>query len=289
MQLDIFEHSRDIMLKNDVIGALERRDATAARSKCAALYREYPDSVCMQDLDLMIEALEKPIPRIQTHQDLSTNRQWLADSVEPATLRVLGKRTGHVWLSPLWKDLAISAAALPFNPNTPFDHGAPIWLRMGDFAAAVAAVKSIESWRRKPVPLSWMLQANLELTGLQANLGMLAELAWISPKRLEEVVFTTTEPMLKQLIRKFETTFAGYETVSDVVWFPAWVLTEHPNFAAPFALAQPSNHSPAEKAMRLMIELLGLERHGRHHEIIIKRKDLMALNGPLFAAYMNSR
>lgn len=289
MQLDIFEHSRDIMLKNDVIGALERRDATGARSNRAALYREYPDSLCMQDLDQMIEALEKSRSRIQTHQDLSTARQWLADSVEPATLRVLGNRTGKVWLSSLWKDLATSAAALPFHPNTPFDHGAPIWLRMGDWAAAVAAVKTIESWRRKPVPLSWMLQANLELTGLQANLGMLAELAWISPKRLEEVVSTTTEPMLKQLIRKFETTFAGYEIVSDLVWFPAWVLTERPNFSASFALAQPSNHSPAEKAMRIMIALLGLERRGRHHDTVTERKHLKAVNEELFLAYMKSR
>lgn len=185
--------------------------------------------------------------------------------------------------------LATSAAALPFHPNTPFDHGAPIWLRMGDWAAAVAAVKTIESWRRKPVPLSWMLQANLELTGLQANLGMLAELAWISPKRLEEVVSTTTEPMLKQLIRKFETTFAGYEIVSDLVWFPAWVLTERPNFSASFALAQPSNHSPAEKAMRIMIALLGLERRGRHHDTVTERKHLKAVNEELFLAYMKSR
>lgn len=95
MQLDIFEHSRDVMLKNDVIAALERRDATDASSNRAALYREYPDSLCMQDLDQMIEALEKPRSRIQTHQDLSTAQQWLADSVEPATLRVLGNRTGQ--------------------------------------------------------------------------------------------------------------------------------------------------------------------------------------------------
>ena len=51
MQLDIFEHSRDVMLKNDVVGALERRDATGARSQRTALFREYPDSPCLRDLD----------------------------------------------------------------------------------------------------------------------------------------------------------------------------------------------------------------------------------------------
>lgn len=289
MQLDIFEHSRDVMLKNDVVGALERRDATCARTSRAALFSEYPDFPCLADLDTMIDALEKPTPRIQAHQELATARQWLADSVEPAAFRVLGNRTGHVWVSPLWKDLATSAAALPFHPNTPHDHGAPIWLRIGDWASAAAAVKTIESWRRKPLPLSWMLQANLELTGLQANLGILAELAWISPTRLEELVSATTEPLITQLVKKFEASFTGFETAEDLVWFPAWVLTERPNLAGSFALAQPSNHSSAEKAMRTMISLLGLERQGRHHDIITERKHLKDVNEALFMAYMKSR
>jgi len=32
MQFDIFDHSRDVMLRNDVIDALARRDGLAARS-----------------------------------------------------------------------------------------------------------------------------------------------------------------------------------------------------------------------------------------------------------------
>ena len=289
MQLDIFEHSRDVMLKNDVVGALERRDATGARANRADLFREYPELLCLADLDQMIDALGKPIPRIQTHQELATARQWLADSVEPATFRVLGNSTGTEWVSHLWKDLATGAAALPFHPNTPHDHAAPIWLRIGDWASAASAVKTIESWRRKPIPLSWMLHANLALAGLQANLGMLAELAWISPRSLEEVASATTEPLIKQLVKKFEARFNGFETTEDLVWFPAWMLTERPNLAASFALAQPSNHSPAEKAMRIMIALLGLERQGRHHDIVTERKHLKDVNEALFMAYMKSR
>lgn len=289
MQLDIFEHSRDVMLKNDVVDALKCRDVTGARASRAALVREYPDIFCLTDLDKMIDALGKPSPRIQTHQALATARQWLANSVEPATCRVLGSRAGHVWVSPLWKDLATSAAALPFHPDTPDDHGAPIWLHIGDWVDAAAVVKTIESWRRKPIPLSWMLQANLALAGLQSNLGMLAELAWISPRRLNDVVSATTEPLIKQLVKAFEAGFTGFESTEDLVWFPAWVLTERPNFAASFALAQPSNHSPGGKAMRIMIALLGLERQGRHHDIVTERKHLKDLNEALFMAYMKSR
>ncbi|KAI3602162.1 hypothetical protein D8I24_3463 (plasmid) [Cupriavidus necator H850] len=35
-QLDLFEHSRDVMLRNDVLAALEQRNATAG---CEALLR----------------------------------------------------------------------------------------------------------------------------------------------------------------------------------------------------------------------------------------------------------
>jgi hypothetical protein len=118
---------------------------------------------------------------------------------------------------------------------------------------------------------------------------MLAELAWISPRCLEDVVSATTEPMIKQLVKQFEASFTAFEAAEDLVWFPAWVLTERPNLAASFALAQPSNHSPAENSIRVMIALLGLERQGRHHDIVTERKHLKDVNEALFMAYMKSR
>lgn len=289
MQLDIFEDSRDVMLKNDVIDALERRDATSAASLRADLSREYPSMPCLPDLDQLIHALAQESPDIKTHGDLGTFRDWLTDSVEPAALRVLGNRAAKIWVSWLWKDLATRSAILPFQPAHSHDHAAPIYLRTGDWAAAVAATKTIESWRRKPVPLGWMLQANLALSGLTPNLGMLAELAWMAPLRLEEVVSSTTEPLLRQWVRQFEASFTDWESSADLVWFPAWALTERPNLAASFATAQPGNHSPPEQAMRIMTNLLGLERQGRHHDIIQERKNLKALSEAIFGAYMKNR
>lgn len=118
---------------------------------------------------------------------------------------------------------------------------------------------------------------------------MLAEFAWISPRCLEDVVSATTEPMIKQLVNQFEASFIAFEAAEDLVWFPAWVLIERPNLAATFALAQPSNHSLAEKSIRVMIALLGLERQGRHHDIVTARKHLNDVNEALFMAYMKSR
>lgn len=64
MQLDIFEHSRDVMLKNDVVQAMERRDIAAALQTRAVLAQEYPDAAGLSDLDQMILAIQKPAVRI---------------------------------------------------------------------------------------------------------------------------------------------------------------------------------------------------------------------------------
>lgn len=144
-------------------------------------------------------------------------------------------------------------------------------------------------WRRIPAPLAWMVQARLQLYGLQATWGMLAELAWLSPRRLDEVVRHAVDPSLQQLTRKFEASFEGSGEPGDLAWFPAWVLTERPALAATLALAQPSQHSAPEKAMRVLIELLGLERQGRHHDVVARRKILRDIPPSLYAEYMKTR
>ena len=58
MQLDIFEHSRDVMLRNDVVHALERRDGLAARVAWDTLARECPVDECLASLLLLVKAVE---------------------------------------------------------------------------------------------------------------------------------------------------------------------------------------------------------------------------------------
>lgn len=178
---------------------------------------------------------------------------------------------------------------MAFRPDHNEEHAAPLWLRAGDWKATAEAVQRIESWRRIPAPLAWMVRARLQLYGLQATWGMLAELAWLSPRRLDELVGHACDPPLQQLVRKFESSFDGTGDASDLAWFPAWVLTQRPALAAHLALAQPSQHSAPEKALRVMIELLGLERQGRHHDVVARRKTLRDLHASLYAAYMLAR
>jgi hypothetical protein len=72
-------------------------------------------------------------------------------------------------------------------------------------------------------------------------------------------------------------------------WFVAWVLTERPEVAEHLSAAQPSLHNAPERAFRILIELLGLERQGRQRDIAERRKTLRDLHPSLYAAYMKTR
>ena len=142
-----------------------------------------------------------------------------------------------------------------------------------------------------------MTQAKLHLYGLQASWAVLAELAWLSPKRLEALIQASPDPTLQGLKDQFEARFEpGFDAPSDPVnpalelaWFPAWVLTERPHVAAYLAQAQASQYCAPEQAMRLLVNLLGLERQGRHNDIVRLRKDLRDLNPWLYREYMKTR
>lgn len=222
------------------------------------------------------------------HASLREARQMLQGSIRDAAQRTFGDAAAAVWLAVSWQELARRAGSLAFDARDPQDHAAPLWLRAGHWEAAAQAVASIESWRRKPVPLAWMAEARLHLFGLRATWPLLAELGWLSPALLEDVAQRSPDPLLPRLMRSFEASTGGAE-IGDLSWFAAWVLIERPDLREHLAPAQAAQHSPAEQAMRLLVELLGLERQGRHADIIARRKALRDLQPSLYAAYMKGR
>lgn len=295
MQLDIFEHSRDVMLRNDVLLALEQQDAARALAAWEALHAEYALDEALPDLRVLTEALATrvhptlPGEPLADHGALRRARLGLQDELAPAALRLLGQKGAALWLRPFWQALVLRAAHLPFRAQAEQDHVAPMLLQIGDWQGALDSVARIESWRRIPAPLAWMTQAKLHLYGLQTSWGLLAELAWLSPRRLDELVQGVNEPILRQLKEQFEAAIDPLDAVTDLAWFPAWVLTERPQMVAFLAQAQPAQHSAPEQAMRLLVNLLGLERQGRHHDIVRQRKELRELNPWLYGAYMRTR
>ncbi len=197
MQLDIFEHSRDLMLRNDVLHALEQRDAVAARAAWLKLQDEYPGDDTLPPLDLLVATLQHPgtAPFAEAAQAL----QHLQRDIEPAAQRLWGMPAGAAWLSPLWAQLAQRAAGIGFRAEQAETHAAALWLKAGDYAAAAAAAQRIESWRRIPAPLSWVSEARLRLDGLDPHWGLLAELAWLSPQRFDALTRRLADPVLSRL------------------------------------------------------------------------------------------
>jgi hypothetical protein len=90
-------------------------------------------------------------------------------------------------------------------------------------------------------------------------------------------------------VRRFATGFDGDGCTDDLAWFPAWALIEEPGLSRLLGQAQRSQWGPAEQAMRIVLELLGLERQGRHHDVVERRKALRDLSSALFASYMATR
>jgi len=289
-QLDIFEHSRDIALCNDVAAAIERGDPIRAGSAWNVLAEEFPDHEALAPLSVLVSAIEQRSDApIQDHEAMHDARRALIEVIEPAAVRILGEGARAAWLATLWRELAQRASQLPFRAERGDDHAAASWLRAGEWSAAIEAVARIESWRRIPAPLAWMAEAYYRLHDLDGAWDLLAELAWLSADRFDRLTKRLADPLLERLRKRFDASFEGLGDVRDLAWFPAWVLTEQPGLARRLREAQRALHTEPEQAMRLMLELLGLERQGRHHDLIARRKALRDTHPSLYSAYMKTR
>jgi len=289
-QFDFFTENHNVSLRNDVIFAIEQADAATARAALQFLGKNYPQDECLGALQLLIESVAgRSEALFFGHEELHRARLALQMDITPAARQALGERAAPTWLRTRWTQLAQRAALLPFRAEQVQNHAAPLWLLAQQWQAAADAVAKIESWRRIPAPLAWMLQARLALQGLQANWALLAELAWLKPALLAEVIERSPEPLLQQFVSQFLQSYEGAGDASDLSWFVAWVLIERPALSSALTLAQASGDTEPELAMRALIELLGLERQGRQRELVERRKTLLALNASLYATYMAKR
>lgn len=296
MQLDIFDDSRDVMLRNDVLSALQHYDVPGARQALRALADEYPDDGSLAQFDTLVDTLEnRSTTAFSSHDAVLEARTALLIHVHPAALQLLGGRIGATWLQPLWQELAQRATGLPFRAAHADAHPASLYLLAGRWQEAHEAVNGIESWRRIPAPLMCMAEACYRLNGLNGTDGaasawpLFAELACLAPARFDSLLRHLDDSALNGLRRSFDATFDGSGEISDLAWFPAWVLTQKSGLASLLKQAQTSREAPPGRALRLMTALLTLEREGRHHELLEGRRTLQALNGALHAAYMKTR
>ena len=291
-QLNLFEHSQATMLCNGAIDALLARNvqaAMAARETLCAALPQHPD---LTNVDTLISALRaSDVLPFADPTAAAQARAHLDGAVGPAAQALLGHDSAATWLAPLWRGLAERAAALAFDAGRPDDHAAPLWLRAGDAARAAEATAQVESWRRIPVTLGWMVRARHRTDGLDTIWPLLAELAWLAAPRFAATTQALADPLLQRLLRRFDERFdpgPGADTPM-LAWFPAWLLIEQPALLPQLREARTGQDSAPERCFRLMAELLGLERQARHHQLMDGRKRLRDQQPALYTLYMASR
>lgn len=288
MQLDIFEHSRDVFLRNAVMAALRLHDAGVGARAVAALAVEYGGDPLLPAFQLLCAKLHAPLPKPMTREAASALVHEIDGAVAAAAHAVFGS-TAPAWLSPLWAELAVAIANFGFDSGHEDLHTAPLLLRAGRWADAAAQTERIESWRRQPAPLVWMIEARARTLGFDATWPLLAELAWMAPQRAQALAARLDLPELDILVRDFDAGFEGEGTPDDFAWFPAWALIADAKLAAGLRLTLNGANTRPEYCARLVLGLLALERQGRHTELVDGRRKLREAHPALFAHYMQNR
>jgi hypothetical protein len=299
LQLDIFDDSRDVMLRNDLVDALLRADAAHAGQAQRNLQAEYPDDGCLAAAERLVAALQ-PEPESEAGpadaHALSTARAEIENLLAPAALQLLGNAAA-AWLAPFWARLARRAQGQAYDATAPQIHAAAFWLAAARWAEVAEAVQRIESWRRVPTPLAWMAEARWHLDGPDAAWPLIAELAWLAPPRLPALARALPDAALRRLLQRFEAGFdddggatgAPEAAGAAWAWWPAWALIEQPLLAGPMSGAQTGQDTEPERAWQIVQALLRLERRGSHHELMDHRRQLRDLSAGLFQAYMKTR
>ena len=288
MQLDIFEHSRDVVLRNAVIDALRERDTGACAQALAALTAEYGADPLLSAFSFLCGKLHSPIPRPIAREVAIAILQELDDAVAPAAHAAFGKEA-QAWISPCYTELAASIADYPFDSSHESLHAAPLLLRAGHWMDASACIEAIASWRRQPAPLAWMIEARCRMAGFDAIMPLLAELAWMAPQRAQVLAPRLELLALDWLVRDFDAEFEGEGTPQDFSWFPAWVLIADSRLGECLRLSQAGANTRSEYCARVALGLLLFERQGRHAELVEGRRKLRELHPALFARYMQGR
>ena len=133
-----------------------------------------------------------------------------------------------------------------------------------------------------------MTEACFHRYGLESVWNLLIELAWLESDAFRAVANRLSSEPLIRLWHRFETGL-GNEADLDARWFPAWLLIAAPEMASVMREAQAGTGKAPERAARLIMELLLLEKQGRHADVVAHRRRLREVCPELYQCYMATR
>lgn len=288
IQLDLFLDSGSVMLANEALDALVRRDATRAGRTVAELRSEAPDHPSLRALEVLTRALIEWRQPTGDVAEISSAVTWLEQVVGPAAREAAGSQEQFI-LDGFFRELSDSARGLAYDPAQPKAHRAWLSLRCSDWTEAEAAALAIPGGADIADALHWLCIARYRQRGLAAARPAIFRLAWHEPQRLASVVEELGDELLDRAFQSFERAcdWESVEAPELPAWFPAWYVIEHPAVSNDFDYVDPPT-SPA-RAAQLLARIIELERQTDWKRLIALREQLRALNSDLFSVYMRRR
>jgi len=297
MQLDLFMHSADVGLRNAVVDALRTRDTEAMRAAIDRLRADFPADGHLDSFEHLFSELSA-LSREPSLARIADQLERIETQLLPSVQKLLGTDAARRWIEPAYLDLARGAVGKTFSRSESSTHAAGLFLRAGALLGARTAVAEIPSWRRVPEPLAWMTEIALRENDPAEFWPLIAELAWIAPALfsalLAKLDLRGVSVIVPRLYREFGNKAELDDEIdetnenSEVAWFPAWLLVEHPELLPFLRTAQQHSSRPARSAA-LLIDLLIGERQGAPFTPAEKRRQLRDLAPALFQLYMARR
>jgi hypothetical protein len=269
-QLDLFVHSRAVILANDTINALLAREAAQASACLGRLGAEVPDYGALSALEILSRALSG----------------WPLGSTSPA----MGSKAAD-FMRPFWRDLAHAARGQAYDAAYPQSFCAGLYLRCGDVRAAARTAESIPDWERNADALHWLAVARYRIDGLDTCLVPLMRLALVAPQRPSIALAEIDDSLLQRDWNAFHLAcdWLDPNEANADAWFSAWYLVEHPGVRRGTDDATSLPATQAAHAFIAIARLLELEKHGYSAALISWRSRLRDLDPEMFAFYMARR
>ena len=287
-QLDLFAHSRTVILINDVVDCILERNAERAAGQLQLLRTEAPGHPALDALGTLCDALARWPVRTIDARETARVVDWLESKVAVSATTSLGA-SAPAFMGSLWRDLAAAVAAHAYDTAYPRSYCAYCYLRAGDARAALWAANAIAGADLDPCVLQWKTLASYGVGGLRASRVPLFSLALARPQELPPVMAAIADPDLNSDWDRFwiDCIWLDPRDTSAAAWFPAWYLIEHPATGSGEAIASSDPDAPPMRAFEAMRRVVAAEPGGYGGALMLARAELRRIDVRLFRHYMH--